>query len=106
VGHNGMTALHTACCHDKIDAVRCLVADISPEDVNRASSENSFTPLHYAAQNQSMEMCQVLIECGAIVSLHDSSGKTAVLHATDTSLKEFLVSTEHYQLKADTGTPV
>lgn len=47
-----MTALHTACNHDKIDAVRCLVVDISSEHINRASSENSFTALHYAAQVQ------------------------------------------------------
>ena len=48
------------------------------ERVNHADNLAGQTPLYYAARRGHLELCKLLIEKGADVTLLDNSGKTAV----------------------------
>ncbi|CAJ0962830.1 unnamed protein product, partial [Mesorhabditis belari] len=73
-------------CHSALDAARTLLRH--GEAVN--AEYNGTTPLHIAAQNDNLEMAQMLLHFGADPTLLDKFGRTSLDVATGKT-KEFLL---------------
>jgi ankyrin repeat protein len=67
--------LHRASKEGDINAIRQLIE--SGEDINSVYYQNGYTPLHYAALNQNLNIVQFLINAGADITITDQSGRTS-----------------------------
>jgi predicted Fe-Mo cluster-binding NifX family protein len=67
--------LHKAAKDGDRNAIKELIE--SGENINNVYYQNGFTPLHYAALNQNLNVVQFLINTGVDVTITDQSGRTA-----------------------------
>ena len=72
--YDGETALHTVARHGMMECMRILL-DVGKANVN-AKSNNSYTPLHYAAWGGHIEAATLLIERGAEINPIDDGNRT------------------------------
>jgi len=70
--------LHEAILHKDIDMVLSCISNGA--DVNE-KDDNSYAPLHYAAQNNLFEIAKILLDAGAEVDPKDSHGNTPLSEA-------------------------
>lgn len=90
VNHNqssneGITHMHIACMRNRADIVKKFLQHGVPIDhaVNSHSlSFPGYTPLHFAVDYQCLKTVELLIDCGADVTVKDARGLTPV-HLTD-----------------------
>ena len=68
--------LIAAASRGDLEAARAELA--KQVDVNEAVVSTGSTPLHVAAQNGHADVCALLLECGADISLQNKRGKTPV----------------------------
>ena len=67
--------LHRAAKEGDINTIRQLIE--SGENIDSVYYQNGFTPLHYAALNQNLNIVQFLINAGADITITDQSGRTS-----------------------------
>lgn len=70
---NGRLALNWAAWHNRVPAIRMLIALGAPLE---AENRTGFTPLHHAAEAGSLEAARALLEAGADPSHPNKAGYT------------------------------
>jgi ankyrin repeat protein len=70
---NGRRALNWAAWHNRVPAIRMLIALGAPLE---AENRTGFSPLHHAAEAGSLEAARVLLEAGADPSHPNKAGYT------------------------------
>ena len=70
---NGRLALNWAAWHDRVPAIRLLIALGAPLE---AENRTGFTPLHHAAEAGSLEAARALLEAGADPAHPNKAGYT------------------------------
>ncbi|KAL5253710.1 hypothetical protein ACHWQZ_G013477 [Mnemiopsis leidyi] len=73
--YEGLTMLHFAAQRLQLPAVEYfLQQDGSPDNLNRPSSLNGNSALHFAAEVESLEICKLLVDAGSDITLQNSAG--------------------------------
>ncbi|XP_063682021.1 diacylglycerol kinase iota-like isoform X15 [Bolinopsis microptera] len=73
--YEGLTMLHFAAQRLQVQVVEyLLLQQLSLEDLNRTSSLNGNSALHFAAEAESLEICKLLLDAGSDANLPNSSG--------------------------------
>ena len=88
----GQTALHKACNSsdvggDRQVTVATLLHVMDADDVN-VGDERGNTALHFAAQNNNMKLCEMLLSSGAIATRRNNRRKSPGQAATDLNFLE------------------
>ena len=76
------TPLHYAASCGLRDFAKILATEY-PKDVNSQSFDDASTPLHLASRKGHIDLVQVLVGCGADVSVQDKNGWTPLHWASD-----------------------
>ena len=91
--NEGNTVLHLACQSQEKNVVLHLVDKKGAQIDARRSSEDKETPIHVAAQFQSTEIVDILLNRGADIENTDASGCTPLHHAARWDQKAMI---EHF----------
>uniref|UniRef100_A0A1I8HJV8 ANK_REP_REGION domain-containing protein n=1 Tax=Macrostomum lignano TaxID=282301 RepID=A0A1I8HJV8_9PLAT len=97
----GMTCLHHATRFGYRDIVAYLVEHGPPQLLDQADLEKGQTALHKASWYQRRQICQLLVQAGASLTVVDSAGLTPrqqACKADDKDLAQWLEGQEHTQL--------
>ncbi|KAL3671273.1 hypothetical protein V7S43_003205 [Phytophthora oleae] len=80
--HNGSTALHLAASEGRCEVVQLLLQRGAGE-VHLAGGRRNYarTPLHEAAINGHLKVCQLLVNFGLLVDCHTTRGRTPLMYA-------------------------
>ena len=79
--NEGNTLLHLACRHQRKNVVQHLIYERGANVDARKNSEDGEAPIHIAAQSQSKEIVDILLNKGADIEAKDANGCTPLHHA-------------------------
>ena len=85
VDAHGLTAIHNAVWNGHLETVRVLIEWGADLNAKRVVSDmgNSWTPLHFAAENDQPDCARLLLEAGAETDPEDQYGQTPLMIAVD-----------------------